>query len=281
MPLGGIAPSNARAVLQVEIAEQDRAFLREGLPVKLKFSAFPYQRYGVHQRHAGVHLARHQAVGADQAAGLRGARDAGARPLPGRRHQVPAALRHDGHGRSRRARAAPDRPCAGPVPADRRLSRTSAIPCSDLPKEQIEMTTIVKIDGEAIDVAEFIADLEADRPVRRAHRAARAGTAHGARRQEAGHPGAREKRSRSAPTSSAACAACTGRRDTNKYLDALRRQPRRIRGLHHRRPVPGEDDGAGLQRRGRARRTSSSTRRSSTASRSATSCSTPKARPRR
>ena len=47
MPLGGIAPSNARAVLQVEIAEQDRAFLREGLPVKLKFSAFPYQRYGV------------------------------------------------------------------------------------------------------------------------------------------------------------------------------------------------------------------------------------------
>ena len=46
-PLGGIAPSNARAVLQVEIAEQDRAFLREGLPVKLKFSAFPYQRYGL------------------------------------------------------------------------------------------------------------------------------------------------------------------------------------------------------------------------------------------
>jgi HlyD family secretion protein len=46
-PLGGIAPSNARAVLQMEIAEQDRAFLREGLPVKLKFSAFPYQRYGL------------------------------------------------------------------------------------------------------------------------------------------------------------------------------------------------------------------------------------------
>jgi HlyD family secretion protein len=46
-PLGGIAPSNARAVVQVEIAEQDRAFLREGLPVKLKFSAFPYQRYGL------------------------------------------------------------------------------------------------------------------------------------------------------------------------------------------------------------------------------------------
>ena len=46
-PLGGIAPSNARAVLRVEIAEQDRGFLREGLPVKLKFSAFPYQRYGL------------------------------------------------------------------------------------------------------------------------------------------------------------------------------------------------------------------------------------------
>jgi hemolysin D len=46
-PLGGIAPKNARSVLKIAIAEQDRAFLREGLPVKLKFSAFPYQRYGV------------------------------------------------------------------------------------------------------------------------------------------------------------------------------------------------------------------------------------------
>jgi HlyD family secretion protein len=46
-PLGGIAPSNSHAVVKVEIAETDRAFLREGLPVKLKFNAFPYQRYGV------------------------------------------------------------------------------------------------------------------------------------------------------------------------------------------------------------------------------------------
>jgi hemolysin D len=46
-PLGGIAPSNSHSVIKVEIAESDRAFLREGLPVKLKFNAFPYQRYGV------------------------------------------------------------------------------------------------------------------------------------------------------------------------------------------------------------------------------------------
>jgi hemolysin D len=46
-PLGGIAPSNSRSVVKVEIAENDRAFLQEGLPVKLKFNAFPYQRYGV------------------------------------------------------------------------------------------------------------------------------------------------------------------------------------------------------------------------------------------
>ncbi|QGZ64714.1 HlyD family efflux transporter periplasmic adaptor subunit [Paraburkholderia acidisoli] len=46
-PLGGIAPANARPVVKVLIAEQDRAFLHEGLPVKLKFNAFPYQRYGV------------------------------------------------------------------------------------------------------------------------------------------------------------------------------------------------------------------------------------------
>jgi HlyD family secretion protein len=47
MPLGGIAPGNAKAVVRIEIAEQDRAFLREGQPVKLKFAAFAYQRYGV------------------------------------------------------------------------------------------------------------------------------------------------------------------------------------------------------------------------------------------
>ena len=46
-PLGGIAPRDSRSVVEVEIAENDRAFLREGLPVKLKFNAFPYQRYGV------------------------------------------------------------------------------------------------------------------------------------------------------------------------------------------------------------------------------------------
>lgn len=46
-PLGGIAPKDARPVLKVEIAEHDRAFLREGLPVKMKFNAFPYQRYGI------------------------------------------------------------------------------------------------------------------------------------------------------------------------------------------------------------------------------------------
>ena len=46
-PLGGIAPGNSRSVVKVEVAEKDRAFLREGMPVKLKFDAFPYQRYGV------------------------------------------------------------------------------------------------------------------------------------------------------------------------------------------------------------------------------------------
>ncbi|QDZ28042.1 HlyD family efflux transporter periplasmic adaptor subunit [Noviherbaspirillum sp. UKPF54] len=46
-PLGGIAPKDARPVLKIEIPEHDRAFLREGLPAKLKFNAFPYQRYGL------------------------------------------------------------------------------------------------------------------------------------------------------------------------------------------------------------------------------------------
>lgn len=46
-PLAGIAPKGARPVVKMEVAERDRGFLREGLPVKLKFNAFPYQRYGV------------------------------------------------------------------------------------------------------------------------------------------------------------------------------------------------------------------------------------------
>lgn len=46
-PLGGIAPKDAKPILKVEIAEHDRAFLKEGLPVKLKFNAFPYQQYGL------------------------------------------------------------------------------------------------------------------------------------------------------------------------------------------------------------------------------------------
>lgn len=45
-PLGSIAPADARPVLKVEIPERDRGFLREGQSVKMKFNAFPYQRYG-------------------------------------------------------------------------------------------------------------------------------------------------------------------------------------------------------------------------------------------
>lgn len=45
-PLVSIAPTGARTVLKININERDRGFLHEGLPVKLKFSAFPYQRYG-------------------------------------------------------------------------------------------------------------------------------------------------------------------------------------------------------------------------------------------
>lgn len=46
-PLGGIAPKDARPILKIEIAENDRGFLREGLAVQIKFNAFPYQRYGL------------------------------------------------------------------------------------------------------------------------------------------------------------------------------------------------------------------------------------------
>lgn len=45
-PIAGIAPKNSPMVLHIDILEKDRGFLREGMPVKIKFNAFPYQRYG-------------------------------------------------------------------------------------------------------------------------------------------------------------------------------------------------------------------------------------------
>jgi HlyD family secretion protein len=44
--LADIAPEKARKILRVAIQEKDRGFLREGMGVKMKFNAFPYQRYG-------------------------------------------------------------------------------------------------------------------------------------------------------------------------------------------------------------------------------------------
>lgn len=46
-PVALIAPKGARKVLEIEINERDRAFLKPGMPVQIKVNAFPYQRYGV------------------------------------------------------------------------------------------------------------------------------------------------------------------------------------------------------------------------------------------
>ncbi len=45
-PLFSIAPANAEKILTVNIPDKDRGLLKEGLPVILKFTAFPYQQYG-------------------------------------------------------------------------------------------------------------------------------------------------------------------------------------------------------------------------------------------
>lgn len=45
-PLLAIAPADARSVLHIEIPERERALLDEGMAVKVKFNAFPFQRYG-------------------------------------------------------------------------------------------------------------------------------------------------------------------------------------------------------------------------------------------
>ncbi|MDY6953206.1 MAG: HlyD family efflux transporter periplasmic adaptor subunit [Thermodesulfobacteriota bacterium] len=45
-PLVSIAPADAENVLRVSILDKDRGFLKVGQPAKLKFAAFPFQRYG-------------------------------------------------------------------------------------------------------------------------------------------------------------------------------------------------------------------------------------------
>jgi HlyD family secretion protein len=45
-PLLSVAPSESEKIVNIDIAESDRGFLAQGLAVKLKFNAFPYQRYG-------------------------------------------------------------------------------------------------------------------------------------------------------------------------------------------------------------------------------------------
>ncbi|MBC7912189.1 MAG: HlyD family efflux transporter periplasmic adaptor subunit [Pyrinomonadaceae bacterium] len=42
-----IAPSGARLVVETQVPNKDIAFIEAGLPVKLKFDAFPFQEYGV------------------------------------------------------------------------------------------------------------------------------------------------------------------------------------------------------------------------------------------
>ncbi len=45
-PLVGIAPATAKKMVVIKILDRDRGLLKVGQPVKLKFAAFPYQRYG-------------------------------------------------------------------------------------------------------------------------------------------------------------------------------------------------------------------------------------------
>ncbi|WP_017651511.1 HlyD family efflux transporter periplasmic adaptor subunit [Fortiea contorta] len=42
-----IAPKNASFILKAEIPSQDSGFLKVGMPVKIKFDAYPFQEYGI------------------------------------------------------------------------------------------------------------------------------------------------------------------------------------------------------------------------------------------
>ena len=45
-PIAVMAPEDGKKVLDIKIDERNRAFLKVGMPVKIKLNAFPYQRYG-------------------------------------------------------------------------------------------------------------------------------------------------------------------------------------------------------------------------------------------
>lgn len=46
-PIASIAPADAPMIMELEIPERNRGFVHEGMLVKIKLNAFPYQRYGV------------------------------------------------------------------------------------------------------------------------------------------------------------------------------------------------------------------------------------------
>ena len=73
------------------------------------------------------------------------------------------------------------------------------------------MTTVVKIDGDAIDLAEFVRMLKLTGQFEALLEQFVRDRLTALARQESGHPGDRRRRSRSAPTSFAGCAACTVR----------------------------------------------------------------------
>ncbi len=50
-PLVGIAPDQSQMMLELAIPENNRGLLREGTDVKIKFAAFPYQRFGFIEGH--------------------------------------------------------------------------------------------------------------------------------------------------------------------------------------------------------------------------------------
>ena len=106
------------------------------------------------------------------------------------------------------------------------------------------MTPIVRRSTtKSIGIDRIHTDPEAHRAVGGDHRAIRQRPAHGAGGEEAGHPVSAEEIQERADQFRRVRGLHRAT-DTNQYLDAPRGQPGRVRGLRHRQPVPGEDDGS-------------------------------------
>ncbi len=152
-PLVSIAPKGARSVLKIDIHEKDRGFLREGQEVKMKFSAFPYQRYGFISGTLD-YISPSTQRSQSKASVYKGHVSLDKDYLPGRRRDYP--LRY-GMAAVAEIVVRKRRLIEWPGPAARHLTTTARGKLTGNAREaRQKMTDLLKIDDEVITAEDFV-----------------------------------------------------------------------------------------------------------------------------